>query len=210
MINSKKAIVIGAGGHARIVLDTLELLDFKITGIIDINFKGVKETIFNHEILGNMDKLRNYSPEDHVVVIAVGDIEKKKELYQYITALGFLMPVIIHPSATVSGHAKISAGTFINSGAVVNAAAEIGENVLINTSAVVEHEVVVGSHCHIAPGAIVAGRTKIGESTFIGAGSILINNISVGSRVTVGAGSVIISDLENESTYVGIPGKKIK
>jgi len=208
-MKNKKNLIIGTGGHARVVIDTLEHCKLKISGLLDLSYKNANEKILSYPVLGDYSTLLTFSKDEYNILIAIGDNKKRAEVYNFVTGNGYECPVLVHPSAIVSKKAKINSGVFINAGCIINAEAEIGENVIVNTGAIVEHEVKIGSHTHIGPSCKIAGRTVVGENVFLGIGSVIIDKIFIGDNVTVGAGSIIIKDIEENSVYAGIPGRKI-
>lgn len=210
MKGKKNIIIIGAGGHARVIIDTAEQLNFKIKGIIDINFKNQDERILDYPVLGDFSVLQKIDPVNITAIVALGDIEKRAEYFHRIVKLGFSMETLIHPTAIVSKHAKIGKGVFVNVAAIINSAAIIKDNVIVNTGAIIDHETEIGEHCHIGPGVKIAGRVKIGHHSFIGIGTTIIDKITVGENVIIGAGTVVINNIYPYSTVVGVPGKRIK
>jgi len=210
MIDSRKLIVIGAGGHARIVIDTAEDIGYKIYGIIDIYYKGQEEIILNYPVLGDFSFLNDLDPNKFILALSIGDNSERATYFKKSLKSDFQVATIIHPTAIVSKNAEIDSGVFIGSGAIINAKAKIGKNTIVNTGAIIEHEVEIGNHSHIGPGSRIAGRVRIGEQTFVGIGTSIIDKITIGEKVIIGVGSVILNDIEPNSTVVGIPGKKIK
>lgn len=208
--DSGKLIVIGAGGHARVVIDAAKANGFSLCGIIDTDYKGQEERILGCPVIGDLDSLSRFDPKETAVTIAIGDRQKRADLFYRVEKLGYNMPVIIHPTAIISKHTSIGKGVFINAGVIINANAEIDANTIINTGAIIEHEVVIGKHCHVCPGVKIGGRVSIGDNTIIGIGASVIDRIKIGQNVIVGAGSVIIRDIESNSTVAGVPGKQIK
>jgi len=206
----KDLVVVGAGSHARVVIDTAELLNYNIIGIIDINYKGQDEEIIGYKVVGNFSELSHYNTKTTNVFIAIGDSGKRAYYFEKVRKMGFLVPNIIHPTSILSKHIKVGEGVFINAGTIINAKAEIGCNTIINTGVILDHEVYIGKHSHIAPGCKIAGRVKIGNYTFIGIGTAIIDKITIGNNVKVGAGSVVIRDVKSNSTMVGIPAREIK
>jgi sugar O-acyltransferase (sialic acid O-acetyltransferase NeuD family) len=203
-------IIIGSGGHARVVIDTAEQSGFNILGIIDINYKNNDEKIIGYEVIGNFTALSKFLPNKTSVIIALGDSQLRSKFFYDCLKQGYNLPSIIHPTAIISKHVKIGKSVFINAGVIINSEVDIGDNSIINTGAIIDHECNIGKHCHIGPGVKVAGRVHIGEHTFVGLGSTIIDKITIGDNVMIGAGSVIIRDIESDSTVVGIPGKRIK
>jgi sugar O-acyltransferase (sialic acid O-acetyltransferase NeuD family) len=210
MNDAKKLIVVGAGGHARILMDTAEDAGYTIYGIIDIHYDGQEERILNYPVLGDFSLLNGFDPEKFILALAIGDNSKRATYFNKSHTHDFQIATIIHPTAIVSKNAELDTGVFIGSGAIINAKAKIGKNTIVNTGAIIEHEVDIGNHAHIGPGSRIAGRVRIGDQTFVGIGTSIIDKICVGDNVIIGAGSVILNDIEPDSTVVGVPGKKIK
>jgi len=206
----KELIVIGAGGHARVVVDVAEDAGFIVCGIIDINYKNQNEKIIYCPVIGDLSALNKFDPDQTGLAIALGDGKERSDYFRKAQELGFQVETIISPSAIISKHVKIGKGVFINAGAIINANSNIGDNTIINTGAIVDHEVIVGKHSQVCPGAKIGGRVYIGDYTFIGIGACVIDKIKIENNVIIGAGSVIIRDIKSNSTVVGVPGKRIK
>ena len=181
MNEKKKIIIIGAGGHSRIVINIAELNNYKIECIIDVNFlKGRDvEKIFGYPVIGNIDILDKFSPDEFCVFIAIGDNETRTFYYNLLRKKKYFIPRFIHPATTLSKHISIGEGVLINAGVIINSGTVIGENTVLNTNSSIDHECVIGNNVHIAPGVIIAGRVTIGASTMVGIGSTIIENIIV-------------------------------
>jgi len=210
VVNLGELVVIGSGGHSRVVVDTASAAGYKLIGIIDINYKGKKETILNTPVIGGLLTLDELNPKHVSVFVAIGDNSKRAEQFYKAQAKGFSTPSVIHPTAFISEHAIIGNGTIVNAASIINSEAVIGENCIINSGAIVEHEVIIGNHCHLCPGVNIGGRVTIGNESFIGIGARVIDNIHIGIKSVVGAGSVIIKDVDSHATVVGISGARIK
>ena len=208
--NKDKLLIVGAGGHTRVVIDTAEKNKYEIIGIIDINFTGKKEKIFGYDVLGNFDFIKKYEIENINCFIAIGDNSKRKKYYNMVKDLGCKIPNLIHPTAVISDYIDLSEGVFINAGCIINAGAIIGKNVIINTGSIIDHEVKIGDFSHIAPGCKIGGRVKFGAMTFVGIGTDIIDQIDIGENVIIGAGSVVVNSIAPNITVVGIPAKRIK
>ena len=205
----KKIIIIGSGGHSRVIVDTLEQLGLAIHGIVDLNYKDEKEKIFGYEIIGDISVLESLNPNDYNVVLAIGENNKREEYFLRIENYGFSIASIIHPTAVLSKKVNIGNGVFINAGAIINAGVEIGDNTIINTGSIIEHEVKIKENCHICPGVKIAGRVIIGKNTFVGIGTSIIDYITIDESATIGAGSVIIKNVEKYSKVAGVPGREL-
>jgi sugar O-acyltransferase (sialic acid O-acetyltransferase NeuD family) len=171
----EELILIGGGGHCRSCIDVIETEQkFRIAGIIDKPEK-ISEEILGYRIIGTDDQIKQLIPRYRYFLVTVGQIrvtEIRKNIFEQTLALGGELPVIISPTAYVSRHTQIGAGTIIMHGCVVNAGAVIGKNCIINSNALIEHDSVVGDHCHVATCAIVNGGVVVGEGSFIGSGAV--------------------------------------
>jgi sugar O-acyltransferase (sialic acid O-acetyltransferase NeuD family) len=199
-------ILIGAGGHAHACIDIIEQHgDYQIAGLI-----GKPDEMHDHHlgyaVIGTDTDLPELAKTIPYALITMGQIKTpahRTRLYQQVVALGFQMPTIIAPSAYVSRHATLGAGTIVMHGAVVNAGASVGENCIINTCALLEHDATVADHCHISTGAIINGNTVIGSGSFVGSGSIIKEGLSLGQNCLVGMGLAVRHDLTDNAQFAG-------
>jgi len=196
----KKVVLIGGGGHCKVVISILKKLDnFEIAGIVD-NYKA--DSFINEiKIIGTDDDLKDiYKSGMHYTLITVGSIKdntKRYKLFNMAREIGYNFPVIISPEAIVDESVKIGEGTVIMPGSIINIDSSIGKNCIINTGVIIEHDCKIGNHCHIAPGVHISGAANIGELSFIGIGVTIIQGIKIGNNVTIGAGSVVIKDISD-------------
>lgn len=206
-------LVLGAGGHARVLIDALLLLDIPIIGIVDadIKLKGVQ--IRGISVLGEDDFVLHYSPHEIMLVNGIGSVKNtrlRKKIFEKFKEKGFRFFSIIHPSAIISTEVFLGEGVQILAGAILQTDSAIGDNTIINTRVVVEHDCQIGSHVHLAPGVVLSGNVSIGDSAHIGTGGIVIQGKMVGSQALVAAGSVVVSDVPNKKVVMGIPAKPVK
>lgn len=188
---SEELVFVGFGGHAKSIADAVERQNlYKIVGYTDIEEKESK-----YKYLGKDDALKDiFASGVKNAIIALGYIGNgnlRETIYSKLKTIGFSLPTIIDPSATVSDTSVIDEGTFIGKGAVVNCEAVIGKCCIINTGAIIEHECVVRDFSHIAVGAVLCGQVKIGESVFIGANSTVIQAVEVFDNEIIPAGEVL-------------------
>ena len=161
-------------------------------------------------VLGGDDLLPGlFAQGVRAAVVATGANRLRQEIGESLLRMGFRLPVVIHPSATISPSARIDQGTVVMARAVVGVLAEIGELAIINTGAIVEHDNQVGRFAHIAPGAVLAGRVQIGDRTLVGVGSSVRPGIRIGDDSVVGAGSAVVSDIPSGTTVAGVPARKL-
>lgn len=209
----KKIILIGGGGHCKVVISILKKLDnFEIAGIVD-NYKS-GSLISGIKIIGTDDDLKDiYKSGMHNALITVGstkDNTKRYRLFNMAKEIGYKFPVIISPEAIVDEGVSIEKGTVVMPGCIINIGSSIGKNCIINTGAIIEHDCKIGNHCHIAPGVHTSGAVNIGELSFIGISATIIQGIKIGKNVTIGAGSVVIKNIPDNVIAVGNAVKIIK
>jgi UDP-perosamine 4-acetyltransferase len=207
----EKIILIGAGGHARVLIDLIRLSGlYEITGIIDAQLK-VGEIVSEISVLGNDDNLGElYSQGLKYAIIAVGSIKdnfKRRVLYERTKEIGFSVPCLFHPKAIIAGNVQLLEGAQIMAGAIIQTNSSIGENTIINTGAIAEHDCQIGMHVHICPGATISGGCNIGAGVFVGAGATVIQGLSIGNNSVVAAGAVVISDVPDNAEVMGVPAK---
>lgn len=202
-------VVIGAGGHAKVIADVIIKNGDKLIGFLDDNIEKDTTIIENYKILGKVkdcDKLIKEN-NSYEFIIAIGNNYARKEIAEkyklnYYTA--------IHPSAIIGINVEIGKGTVVMANAVINPSTKIGKNCIINTGAIIEHDNIIENYVHISPNATLAGTVKIGEFTHVGLGAAIKNNIIICKNCTIGAGAVVVKNIEKSGTYIGIPAKKIK
>jgi len=207
-----KVLGLGAGGHARVVLDAAqETGDYEIIGLIDLSESTSGKSVDGVEILGSEARLEDlYQRGIRHVFNGIGGISDNTlhaEVYHRVVQLGFEFVTVIHPRATISRNVSIGSGSVLLAGAVVNAGTIIGANVIVNTNATIEHECLIGNHVHVAPGAILAGKVKVGNHAHIGAGSIIRQGIVVESQAIVGAGAVVVKNIPAGTCVIGVPAR---
>jgi sugar O-acyltransferase (sialic acid O-acetyltransferase NeuD family) len=205
-----KTIIIGAGGHSRVVYDILRYnQNVDVVAFVDNTPRGSEESIMGIPVTGDHEVIPDLIQEEDVggFIIAVGDNEIRKRHFNKLLDMGLEPVSAIHPEAYISSTATIGAGTVIASGADISTNVEIGRNSIINTGSVVDHETDIEPHTHIAPGSTIAGRVNINELTFVGMGCTVRDSIEVGEGVTVGVGSVVLEDVPPNVTVAGAPAE---
>ena len=205
----KKVVIIGAGGHAKVIADIIEKSGDEIVGFLDDN-KEIGTTIINeYKVIGDLNNrfTMAVTKENLEFIIAIGDNKKREEI-SHSPNLKFY--TAIHPSAQIGLDVEIQEGTVIMANACINSSAKIGKHCIINTGAIIEHDNIIEDYVHISPNATLGGTVKIGESTHVGIGSIVKNNITICKNCTIGTGAVVIKNILEEGNYVGVPARERK
>ncbi|MEY8199470.1 MAG: acetyltransferase [Colwellia sp.] len=198
-----KLAIIGAGGHAKVVLDTLIEQDQAEVLLYDSS-----QELDGSQLLDcRINLLGNLLLEDYFH-IAIGSNHVRLKFYEKFKNDSTFLK-IESTSAIVSHFANIGVGVYIAAGSVIGCETEIGLGSIINHGAVVDHDCKIGRFCHIAPNATLLGNVEIGEQVFIGAGSIVLPGVFIASHTIIGAGAVVTSDVLEAGTIVGVPGRRV-
>ncbi len=203
-------VVLGSGGHARVVIDTLEKCHVRILGIVTTDAAHFGKAISGIQVLGNDSVLARFKTSDVRLVNAIGSVSEvaiRKNIYLRHIDLGYEFVNVIHPSAVVARDVLLGQGVQIMAGVVVQPGCYIGDNVLINTKSSIDHDSTIGDHSHVGPGCTLSGQVTIGVETHVGVGATVIQGISIGSQCMVAAGATVIRDVKNGCRVAGVPAK---
>lgn len=209
-----KLLLIGAGGHCKVILDLLlKSKEYDVVGIIDLK-ERVGDNVFGIPVVGTDLDLTKFSKKCvkycFISVGSVGDFSLRAKLSGLARKAGFLFPNIIHPSALISSQAALGDGNYIAPGVVINAGTQIGNNCILNTGAIIEHDCKLGDFVHLSPGAVLSGGVMIGDYSHIGTGSVVIQGLRIGTKAIVGAGSLVTKDVRSGVVVYGNPCKERK
>ncbi len=205
----ERIVVVGAGGHAKVVVELARSVGLDVVGCTDHG--GRTGEVVGAPILGGDDLLSGlHSAGVASAVVALGDNAARWRVGQWVRSLGFRLPALVSPAATVSPSATLGDGTVIMAGAVVNADVRIGEFVIVNTCASIDHDGEVGAGAHIAPGAHLSGGVRVGTGALIGVGAAVLPGVVIGERATLGGGSAAISNISAGDTAVGSPAHSLR
>lgn len=209
---NRPILVLGGGGHARVIIDALRHMRKRLLGIIDPNVP-VGGEIYGLPVLGGDEIVADYDPREIQLVNAVGSTGaplRRRQLFEHFSARGYAFASVVHPAAVVAQDVIAGSGVQVMAGAVVQPGAVLGDNVLINTKASVDHGCRIGSHTHVAPGATICGDVTVGDGSLVGSGAVIIQGLRVGSGVIIGAGSVVVSDVADNAQVVGVPARVVQ
>lgn len=208
-----RVLILGAGGHAQVVADILRRMresgaDLMPIGYLDDDPALAGQRLLGLPVLGPITTLS--STVHDALIVAIGDNEVRRRLFQALQAQGERFVIAQHPRAVVAPDVTIGPGCMICAGVVVNPGSVIGANVILNTGCTVDHHNHIGDHVHIAPGVHLGGQVQIGEGTLIGIGATVMPQRKVGAWSVVGAGALVHTDLPDHVVAVGTPAKIIR
>lgn len=203
---SKEVIVIGTGGHGRVIADIVQCSGDIVKGFLD-DAHDPMEMICGIPVLGHVSDYVKFP--DAWFVIGIGSSAVRHRIAQLMEGVKWYTAV--HPTAIISKmDTAIGEGTVIMPGAVVNVCSKIGRHCIINTAASVDHDNRIGDFTQISVGARLAGTVTVGSHVWVGIGAVVSNNLSVCDDCYIGAGAVIVKDITDPGTYAGVPARKMK
>ena len=198
-------LIIGAGGHSKVVIEAARGSDQSCHIKVANQDKAKQgERLLDIFEIHFLDDWSTVPDNFHV---AIGNNKVRKQLA--IAGLNHdkKFSSIIHNLACVSDSCNISSGSFIAANVIVAAQSNIEIGCIINHAAIVDHDCVIGAYSHIAPNVTLGGGVQIGAECLIGAGAVVLPQVKVGKGVTVGAGAVVTNDIEDNRIVVGIPAR---
>ncbi len=193
--------VIGAGGHAKVVISCLRELGVAVAAALDDAPERWGADLLGVPVRG---PVRELAAGFRRGVIAIGDNRTRRRL---ASDLDLEWRTVVHPRAWVDPTARLGPGAVVFAGAVVQPEAEIGAHAIVNTGASIDHDCRVGAYAHLGPGSRLCGRVRVGEGALIGAGSAVIPGVTIGAWTVVGAGAAVVRDLPDGAIAVGVPAR---
>lgn len=195
---TKPLVLIGGGGHAKVLLDMLLKQKAKILAVVapepigrSVIFAGLKQYFSDEDVF-------NFNPDEVLLVNGLGSLPNnslRHTIYEKFTQAGYKFASIISSDASVSDYCSLSQGVQIMPGVVINVDVSIGENTIINSGAIIEHDCNIGKHNHVAPGAVLSGNVLTADYVHIGTGARVIQSLSIGSHCLIAAGATLTKNI---------------
>ncbi len=199
--------VIGAGGHGKVVISTLQERGVEVVGVFDDDVAKRGGRLLGVPILGALNLLPEYADRGRFI-LAIGNNDHRARLAERLSWLGWATAV--HPAAYVHPSARLEAGVVVFAGAVVQPETVVGAHSIVNTGATVDHDCEIGSYVHLAPGVHLAGGVTVGSRAMLGVGASVIPGLRIGEGAVVGAGSLVLRDVPPGETVAGVPAKPLR
>lgn len=200
-------IILGAGGHSKVVINALLAAQREIIGIADPN-RQAGDQVLGVKVIGDDAIVLQFTPSSVELVNGIGalpDSDARSRITAAFREKGYKFASVIHPQTIIAPDVILAEGVQLMAGSIIQPGSSIGQDTIVNTGVSIDHDCTIGNECHIAPGTVVNGSVTIDKGCFIGAGSCVIQNITIGEGVVVGAGSVIHSNL---SSFVKVIQKR--
>ncbi len=205
----KKLLVIGAGGHGRVIADLAAEIGWVGIAFLDDCWPERRANAV-WPIIGKIEDLDEHRDNFDGVFVALGKNADRLKHHQHISQSGCTVPYLVHPSAVLSSYVELASGTAVLAGVIINAFTHIGQACIINTSASIDHDCKLADGVHIGPGSHLAGTVSVGKCAFMGVGSAAVPNVAIGAGVVIGAGATVINDINPGITVIGSPARPKK
>ena len=210
-----ECVILGGGGHAKILIDTLRLSGAAIPcAVLDSDRSRWGQELLGVPILGDDSLLPELTGQGvkwfAVGVGSTGDNRPRQRLFEVGLSHNLSPLTIIHPTAARSKWAEVGPGAQLLPLCIVNAGAKLGANVIVNNGVIVDHDCSLGDHVHVANGAHLSATVRIGKRAHIGTGATVRQGITIGEGAIVGAGAVVVKDVPDNVVVVGVPAKILR
>ena len=203
-----RVVVVGAGGHAAVVIEALQAAGHTVIGVVDPC--PAEPHVLGVPVLGGDECLPGLLADGiGAAVVALGSNRLRQFIGAALLAQGYALPAVVHPGASVSPTASVGAGAVVMNRAVVGTRTRVGTLAIVNTGAVVDHDNDIGPAAHVAPGVALAGNVRVGERALVGVGSAVRPGIRIGADAVVGAGSAVVADVADGVTVGGAPARAL-
>ena len=203
----EKLIIIGAGGYAKSVLDSIDYYNYKVAGFVD-EFSSNTEHLGYPMLASSIEELIN--AEQYFYFIAIGNNYHRKRWYDKLKERRLRLISVVDKSALVSQRATIGNGCFIGKMAIVNSKSIVCDDCIVNSKALIEHGCYVSDHANISTNSVINGDVCVGTGSFLGSCSVTRGQLKIGNWVTVGAGAVVVDNVEDNKIVAGVPARIIK
>jgi len=207
---SLPVIIMGGGGHAKVLIEALRASGVTILGITDADPAKHNTLIMGIPVLGDDAAVAHHRPENIHLVNGMGSVnvpQARTALFERFKGQGYTFITVVHPSAVIASDVSLGEGSQIMAGAVIQPGSTIGMNTIVNTKASVDHDCIIGNHVHISPGVTLSGDVRIGDGVHLGAGATVIQGIAIGRNSLIGAGSVVVTAVPENTVFVGVPAR---
>lgn len=202
---TKPVIVIGGGGHARVVMDALRLRGVSMLGICDPALPRGSAGPFGVAVLGDDEAVAAYAPAQVDLVNGVGSTQStqaRRQVFETFSGRGYRFAAVVHPAAIVAADVTLDEGAQIMAGAIIQSGTAVGRDVIVNTGARIDHDCRIGDHVHVAPGATLSGGVVVGAGTHVGVAAAVIQSVTLGRNCLIGAGTVVTRDVADDTRLV--------
>jgi len=196
-VSDKPVIIMGTGGHAKVITDMLKLSGREVLGFVTPDLK-VDTEFCDKNVLGNDAVINKYSSAEIELANGVGSLPRKNlrwELAEKMRQQGYKFATIIHPDAVIASDVSLGEGVQVMAGVVIQSGTQVGQDSIINTGALIDHDCKIAENCHLAPGVVLSGGVVVGKYSHIGTGVKITHYITINKNCIIAAGTTVHNDV---------------
>lgn len=205
-----KIILVGGGGFARVIAETLRAAGTAASGYVD---KNPTDAMKQLTYLGGDADLLQLGPGDILLANGIGSVgvtTVRRAVFLRFKEAGFSFATIVHPSASVASDVELGEGAQVLAGSAVQSNVRLGRNTIVNVGVIVDHDGRIGDHAHLATGAVLAGTVTVGEASLVGAGASVVQGLEIGAEALIAAGAVVVRPVAAGDRVAGVPARSLK
>lgn len=199
------ALIIGAGGHGKVIADIMRCLGRPILGFVDDNAAIIGQQVFGLPVLGRVDQWADFGPDG--LIAGVGDNGIRRVIVERAGPSAPRWVTALHPASVIAASVGMGAGAVVMAGAIINADTIIGSHAIVNTGATIDHDCIIGDFVHVAPGAHLAGGVHVGDGALLGIGCAVTPGRRIGAGAVIGAGAAVVCDIPPGVIAKGVPAR---
>lgn len=209
---NQSLVILGAGGHARVVAEVAGILGCSLVGYLAP--RAAEPSHAPHlRYLGNDGAIPALLAAGHDFILGIGFVDAAGATRRMVLVAQIpqdRLARLVHPTAVVSPSARIASGVFVAAGTILGTGSQAGSGAILNSGAIIDHDCRIGTNSHVAIGARISGEVTVGRNCLIGAGATIRQGLYIGDNTVVAAGAVVLHDVVPGSTVAGIPARLLK
>ncbi|TAH75066.1 MAG: hypothetical protein EWM47_00735 [Anaerolineaceae bacterium] len=164
---NKNLLIFGTGNLGRTVKETAEAI-----GIFH-NIAFLDD--YSNNAIGKCSEYKKFQKDYLYAYPAFGNNRLRSRWIDIVEKEGFLVPILIHPTAYINPTAKILKGCLIGANAVVNTDVVIDRGCIISAEAFIDNGSFIGECSNIDIGAIIKPNSIVNKMNKVEAGKIYSN-----------------------------------
>ena len=186
-------LIIGAGGHGQCCMSIAERMNIfdKISFLDDDERYELSDVV-----VGKIEDLDHLTNEYDSVFVAIGNNEVRKKLYDQARLLGYKLPILIDPHASVSKYCYIGEGSVIFPCAVLETNCHVSKGCIISSNTTINREAYISDYVSIHSNSVIRKRVHIGESTLVESRCVISPDIIIKPYSYISEGRVVNNDKE--------------
>jgi acetyltransferase EpsM len=209
----KKVIILGAGGDAKVIAETLSnstvqsKKKLRLTGFLDdalygTNFCGLP-------VFGGLNDWKKLG-DDVFFISAIQKVRDMPRRTQRIEEIGIPSERwvnVIHKQAFISEDTVLGKGIFISAFVSIQPGCTVGDFATMRAGAAMGHDSTLGRHGYMGPNSTLCGKSIIKEAGHLGPNAVVLDDKVVGRFAIVGIGAAVTKNIPDFAIAMGNPAR---